>query len=126
LLVILHKYNVKYRRTVHRLVANAFIRNTKNKEEVNHIDGIKDNNKARNLEWATRVENCHHAIYTLGKDQKGQNHPQAKYTQKQILKVFALWQTGKYSKAEIGRRFGMPRSYAGSVINRRTWKHLII
>ena len=42
---------------VHRLVAITFIPNESRLPEVNHIDGIRDNNRASNLEWVTHDEN---------------------------------------------------------------------
>ena len=49
------------RRTVkaHRLVANAFIPNPDGKPTVNHRNGIRDDNRADNLEWATSMEQTH-------------------------------------------------------------------
>ena len=47
--------------SIHRLVAKTYLPNTFNKPQVNHINGIKSDNRLVNLEWATREENMQHA-----------------------------------------------------------------
>lgn len=50
--------NVK--RTVHRIVAEAFVHNPNNLPEINHKDENKLNNRADNLEWCDRLYNVNY------------------------------------------------------------------
>ena len=65
--------------TVHRLVAESFKPNPNRYKCVNHINGIKTDNRAVNLEWCTSSQNNIHAVETgLRKMPKGVDHSLSK------------------------------------------------
>lgn len=59
--VSLWKFNKGKHKRVHRLVADAFCEKAAGQDDVNHLDGNKLNNAARNLAWCTKSENMIHA-----------------------------------------------------------------
>ena len=81
-------------RKVHRLVAEAFIRNPKRKKTVNHKSGIKTDNSVSNLEWATIQENAEHSWRTLGR----------KPHENQRAAASKLWRGSGNPKWKDGRR----------------------
>ena len=86
-MITLNKNGKTYSRYIHRLVAEAFLNNTNNKEQVNHIDGCKANNHIDNLEWCTDRENREHAVRSGLIDYKRSAKESAKVTSKPVLRI---------------------------------------
>jgi hypothetical protein len=84
--VNLHNGGIRKHCKVHRLVAMAFIKNPEAKEQVNHKDGVKTNNKLENLEWATSSENVRHA-WSIGLNEGARK----KLSIKSSKEVVDLW-----------------------------------
>lgn len=62
--VLLSKDGKKMSIRVHQLVAQYFLTKSDGRTDINHINGIKHDNRAENLEWCTKSENMQHALNT--------------------------------------------------------------
>jgi len=78
--------NKSYR--VCRLVAAAFCKTYPGRDQVNHKNGVKDDDRAENLEWVSASENIRHAFRT-GLALSGENHSWAKLSNEDVKKIRA-------------------------------------
>lgn len=114
----------RYVHLVHRLVAETFIPNTEYKPEVNHINGIKNDNRASNLEWVTRGENLKHAYSTgLREIVRGENHPKSKLTERVVRKTKEMIRSG-HSIVSIAKHFDVSIDALYKVKSGNTWGHV--
>lgn len=108
--------------TEHRLVAIAFIDNPDNKATVNHINGIKTDNRVENLEWNTIIENHQHAIDNGLKDQKGIKHHKCKLTEEQVLEIREIGFS--QTRMSLSKKYGVSRTNILGIIRGKFWKHI--
>lgn len=104
-IVGLYNGNQQLQTGVHRLVAQAFIPNPEHKEQVNHIDGNKRNNRVDNLEWCTQTENIRHAMRTGLLNITGASNGSSRKVQQLDLKGNVLKQFNTI--IEAGRYLGV-------------------
>jgi hypothetical protein len=90
--------NINNSKQVHRLVAQSFIPNLENKPQVNHINGIKTDNRVENLEWCTSKENILHSIYILGNKPKNPTLGKFGKDNPKSIKINQLTLTGELIK----------------------------
>ena len=87
------KDNKSYNLRVHKLVAQAFIPNPNNFNQINHIDGNKQNNCVDNLEWCNNSYNIRDMYKRAGKYDKD-NYIIKKYMEiKSCNKVAKIFNT---------------------------------
>ena len=108
--VYLRKDGKTHRHYVHRLVADNFLGDMKNGNVVNHINGIKYDNRVENLEWCDQSHNMKHAIRVLGLGK--------------ARKIVQYDKCGNYIKTwnnayEVAEKLGINKGNINSCINKR-------
>lgn len=107
---------------VHRLVADHWVDGPDDYECVNHLNGIKDDNRAVNLEKTTFKKNNQHAIDTGLKPFKGAEHPNAELTLEQVHEIYRLKKEGK-RLYQIKGIFDLNYGTLKCIFNGKNWKY---
>ena len=114
----LTKDNYKKMFFVHRLVAENFIKNFENKKQVNHINGIKTDNRTCNLEWNTAFENMKHAsLNGFLNAKKGENHYLYKATDE--IKSRIIEKRKDYTQRQLGKMFNLSQCSVSQILSKK-------
>lgn len=104
---------------VHRLVMLAFV--GESDLQVNHINGIKTDNRLKNLEYCTASENTQHA-FDIGLKPKGQDHFRAKLTRACAERIKYGHQGMKVR--DVGSIYGISHQQVSLIRSGKSWKHI--
>jgi hypothetical protein len=109
---------------VHRLVAKAFVFNPDptTKIQVNHLNGIRDDNHYLNLEWCTISQNVKHSFDVLGKKPIKGN---ATLSDVEVRKIRELLESTALFQKDIGAMFGVKQSNISRIKNNVLWGDVV-
>lgn len=107
---------------VHRLVLEAFAGPCPEGMEARHLNGMRDDNRLVNLEWATHEANCaDKALH--GTSQVGARNGKSKLTEGNVHQIKLLL-LAEQSQEDIATKFGVSRAAIGHIKTGRTWSHV--
>lgn len=109
---------------VHRLVALAWIPNPEQKPQVNHKNGIRDDNRVENLEWVTNMENREHSKQFDRNTRKGSQVNTAKLTEEQAKEIKALLAAGELTQVAIAKKYNVLPTTINWIKKGVTWSHV--
>lgn len=111
-----------FNKTIHSLVADAFLEKIKGFDCINHIDGNRHNNILSNLERCTNEYNHLHATIT-GLKAKGSEIKSAKLNDNMVHAIKWFLSKGVTHK-ELSLAFKVCRPTINLISNNKTWKHI--
>jgi hypothetical protein len=105
---------------IHRLVMFAFAGPCPAGQEVDHINGIRDDNRLSNLRYVTRSENINGSV---GRGHRGSNRWNAVLTEDKVRQIKEMYRNGSKVK-EISEAISVKKGTINHVIYGHNWTHV--
>lgn len=98
-----HRHHCQAARLVWQLVHGDILEGL----QINHINGVKDDNRPSNLELVTASENLSHAHRIGLIDQRGKRNPIGKLSDEDVVAIRKAYASRRYTMLKLGQRFGI-------------------
>jgi len=107
-------YSRNHKGRIHRIVAKTFLENPNGYKEINHINGIKHDNRVENLEWCDRSYNIKHSA-KLG------SHNFVKLNVKLVEKIRNEYKPRIVSTYTLAKKYNVSQGTIWGIIKNKTW-----
>ena len=106
---------------VHRLIALVFVPNPDGLPQINHKNGVKTDNRAKNLEWVSNQQNRDHAVATGLHPIGSEISKRLKESDIPVIRALAAQHVPQH---EIAARFNVCQQTISHIVRRSTWQHV--
>jgi len=120
----LRNLNLNKTKTVHRLVAEAFIENPNNFPVINHKDLNQLNNNIDNLEWCTQSHNIIHAVNNGRIIKNSFEYKNSQLNKKQVLEIRELIKAPNHKVKDIAKLYNVSVEIISKLKNGRTYNNI--
>lgn len=108
-------------RSVHSLVAEAFLGPKPHGHQVRHLDGVRANCSASNLAYGTPLENAADRE-RHGNTCRGDKNGNRIVSSDQVEELRALYAAGGVSQYDLADRYGISQAQVNNIVLRKQWR----
>lgn len=117
--------HIRRSRTVHKIIADAFIPTNDKTLEVDHIDNNRLNNHLSNLQWITHAENVSKIPFERKSNaRRGSKNGRAKLNEQDITVIRRMYKDGM-NIMQIAKEFKCGWTTISHVVKGETWVNVV-
>lgn len=107
-------------KSVHRMLAEKYIPNPNNLSDVDHINGIRTDNRIENLRWISHGGNIKHSFVLGNRSATGHRNANSKTSEEMVVAICNLLRRG-VKQIVVSRTLGVKKHIVYMVASGKQW-----